>query len=91
MGIAGSTGEGELLGESLWLEEDTGKVWEEGETERRERTVVNMAGIVVLASGNRPEFRAVTNGAKVGGTIDGLSTKGRGSRCKDIGTTEGRI
>ena len=85
MGIAGSTGEGELLGESLWLEEDTGKVWEKGEKERRERTVVNMAGTVVLASGDRPEFRAVTNGAKVGvtivtngakvgGTIDGLST-----------------
>ena len=76
MGIAGSIGEGELLGESLWLEEDTEKDWVEGEKERRERTVVNMTGTgerVVLASEDRPEICAVVSGAKVGGTIDGLS------------------
>ena len=74
MGIVGSTEEGELLGGSLWSEEDIGKVWEEGEEERRERTVVTMAGTGVLASGNKPDFRAVTTDAKVGGTIDELST-----------------
>ena len=44
MGIVGSTEEGELMGGSLWSEEDIGKVWEEGEEERRERTVVTRRG-----------------------------------------------
>ena len=95
MGIVGSTEEGELLGGSLWSEEDMGKVWEEGEEERRERTVVTMAGTgalaSALASGNKPDFRAVTTDEEVGGTIEELSTKGRDSRCTNIGTTEGRI
>ena len=83
MGIVGSTEEGELLGGSLWSEEDIGKVWEEGEEERRERTVVTMAGTgalaSALASGNKPDFCAVTTDGKAGGTIEELSTKGRGS------------